>query len=86
MNRNEIWQAIELELRKDKKAHPAWPDHPAACAGIVVKEAGNLMNSCLEWKYNRNRSEIVKEVQQEYMRDKAIATAVKAIRFLENLK
>ncbi|MES2004305.1 MAG: hypothetical protein V4450_07275 [Bacteroidota bacterium] len=85
MNRNEIWQAIELELRHVKKKHPRWPDHPAAQAGIVVEEAGELMQACLDFKYQRSNSEIVLDVQKERMRKEALQTAVTAIRFLENL-
>ncbi len=85
MNKNEIWHAIELELRKAKKKHPSWPDHPAAQAGIVVEEAGELMQSCLQWKYERAPEEIDQEVQKERMKQEAIQTAVTAIRFLENL-
>ena len=86
MKRNEIWQTIELELRKAKKKFPGWPDHPAAQAGIVVEEAGELMQASLQWKYERSASEVVQEVQKERMRDEAIQTAAMAIRFLENLK
>lgn len=30
--RNEIWQSIELEIRKAKKAYPDWPQHPCGQA------------------------------------------------------
>jgi hypothetical protein len=83
--RNEIWQSIELEIRKAKKAYPDWPDHPAAQAGIVCEEAGELMQACLQWKYERSPEETVQDVQRERMRDEAIQTAAMAIRFLENL-
>ena len=86
MQRKEIWQAIELELRKAKKKFPNWPDHPAAQAGIVCEEAGELMKASLQWKYERDASEVVQEVQIERMRDEAIQTAAMSIRFLENLK
>jgi hypothetical protein len=81
MKKTEIWQAIELELRNAKKAFPGWPDHPAAQAGIVVEEAGELMKACLQWKYQRTGPEQIEEMKKE-----AIQTAVTAIRFLENLK
>ena len=86
MSRKTIWQQIELELRKAKKKFPNWPDHPAAQAGIVCEEAGELMQSCLQWKYERNASELVREVQKQRMKEEAIQTAAMAIRFLENLK
>lgn len=85
-NRNTIWEEIELELRKARKKFPWWPDHPAAQAGIVCEEAGELMQACLEWKYERAKEEIILEVQKNKMRKEAIQTAVTAIRFLENLK
>ncbi len=86
MERNRIWEAIELELRSAKKKHPNWPDHPAAQAGIVVEEAGELMKAALEWKYQRSVVELVASEQINAMRDEAIQTAAMAIRFLENLK
>ena len=84
--RNEIWQSIELEIRKAKKKFPGWPDHPAAQAGIVVEEAGELMQACLQWKYERSSEAVVQDVQRERMREEAIQCAAMAIRFLENLK
>ena len=86
MKRNEIWLAIEKELRSAKSKHPNWPEHPAAQAGIVCEEAGELMKACLEWKYERNGSEVVQDVQKERMKNEAVQTVVTAIRFLENLK
>ncbi len=86
MQRKAIWEAIELEIRKAKKQHPNWPNHPAAQAGIVVEEAGELMRAALQWKYQRAGEELVQEVQKDRMRDEAIQVACVAIRFLENLK
>ncbi len=85
MDRNQIWQDIELELRVAKRKHPNWPDHPAAQAGIVVEEAGELMKAALEWKYQRDTNEYVQRKQIQHMKDEAIQTAVTAIRFLENI-
>lgn len=82
--RNEIWQAIETEIRRAKKKFPSWPDHPAAQAGIVCEESGELMKACLQWKYERNNNEVVQEVQKERMKEEAIQVAAMAIRFLEN--
>lgn len=53
MKKNEIWQAVELELRKAKSKFPQWPTHPAAKAGIVMEEAGELMQACLQFKYEK---------------------------------
>ena len=86
MKRNEIWQSIEMELRKAKAKHPSWPDHPAAQAGIVVEEAGELMQACLEFKYEKGKKGKTIEQQKKQMIDEAIQTAVTSIRFLENIK
>lgn len=80
-----IWQAVELELRKAKKQFPNWPDHPAAQAGIVTEEAGELMKAALEWKYERNENPALQKMQRDQMKEEAIQTAAMAIRFLENL-
>ncbi len=86
MPANKIMQDISAELKKAKKKQPNWPDHVAAQAGIVSKEAGELMNASLEWKYERSGSELVQEVQVQAIYDKAVKTAAMAIRFLENFK
>ena len=85
MKREEIWTRIDTELKKAKKKFPNWPDHPAAQAGIVCEEAGELMQACLQWKYERNTSEVVQEVQVERMIEEAVHTIVSAFRFLENI-
>lgn len=82
MNKQDIWKAIDAEMRKAKKKHPNWPDHPAAQAGIVTEEAGELMQACLQFKYEPIPE---RHLQIKKMRDEAIQTAVTAIRFLENL-
>jgi NTP pyrophosphatase (non-canonical NTP hydrolase) len=84
MTKNEIWQAIELEHRSAKAAHPNWPDHIAACAGIVVEEAGELMQACLQKKYQRQLCSDGEHYKR--MKLEAIQTAVAAIRFLEHLE
>lgn len=86
MKRNQIWQAIELELRESKKFHPQWPDHVAAQAGMVTDESGKLMHTCLQWKYEKADDKVIQARQIENMKEVAITTAVAAIRFLENLK
>lgn len=86
MKRNEIWQAIELELREAKKFHPHWPDHVCAQAGNVINESGKLMSVCLDWKYEKSDKKEMQEMQLLNIKNAAIASAVAAIRFLENLK
>lgn len=86
MNKNDIWKAVNDELARAKKKFPNWPDHPAAQAGIVSEEAGELMKACLDWKYQRDENEYVRRKQVQNMRTEAVQTIVTAIRFLENLK
>lgn len=80
-----IMGAIIKAHTNDKKLHPAWPDHPAAQAGIVSGRAGQLMEANLNWKYKRAKDEELLAQQKELLRKRAIQTAVAAIRFLENL-
>lgn len=79
-----IISEIIKEIRRSKKSL-SWPDHPAAQAGIVTKEAGELMQVSLQWKYDR-ASEVGNQNDQiQTMRLEAIQTAAAAIRFIENL-
>jgi hypothetical protein len=84
MNRKKIWQAIEIDLRAEKRVSPNYPDHVAAQAGKVNVEAGNLMFNCMEYKYSKGKE--LKAHRKKEMEKSAIRTAVEAIRFLENLK
>jgi len=86
MKKNEIWQAIAIELKTAKKKFPHWPTHPAAKAGIVMEEAGELMQASLQFKYEKGKKGQTIDQQKQNMRDEAIQVAVTAIRFLENLK
>lgn len=86
MKNQDIWKMIDDELRRAKKKFPSWPDHPAAQAGIVCEEAGELMQACLQWKYERMESLDGQEGQIKNMEDEAVQVAAAAIRFLENLK
>lgn len=86
MKRNHIWQEIELQLRQAKKINPHWPDHVAAQAGIVCKNSGELMQACLDRKYEKPEAERLKGLQTERIRKAAIYSVVAGIRFLENLK
>lgn len=86
MKRNDIWQAIELEIRKAKKKHPNFPDHIVARAGIVCEEAGELIRATLNLKYEKGRTRELQRQQLEEIRMEAIHTAATAIRFLETLK
>lgn len=74
-----------LKDMKNMKGKSSWPDHPAAQAGIVNAESGQLMRTALNWKYKRKDETLGQEEQLIAMRIAAVRTAAAAIRFLENL-
>lgn len=84
MNRNEIWQEIELSVRDSKKKFPNWPIHIAAQAGIVCHSAGNILGVALKIKYDQENNKEDLEKQALELKELAIKTAAVAIRFLEN--
>lgn len=82
----QIFQDIERELVNAKRKHPNWPDHPAAQAGVVSEESGELMQACMQYKYERSSDPEKAEKQRQAMYDEAVQVAASAIRFLQNLK
>ena len=86
MTKTKIWHLIEQKARESKKKNPSWPDHPAGQAGMVCKESGVLMTSCMNYKYDRSKDKVLQAVQVEEMKTNAINTVVAALRFLENIK
>lgn len=84
MDKQEIWKAVEIEMRSAKRKHPSWPDHIVAQGAIVAEEAGELLRECLQIKYERPSDLLGQEKQRDNMRREAIQTIVTAIRFLEN--
>lgn len=87
MNRNEIWQAVELELRKNKKEHPSYPDHVVAQSAMVSKASGLLTIAAIDFKYHfKLDDEYIRELEKELLFKEGVRVAVQAIRFLENLK
>lgn len=80
-----ILDDILKELKRAKRKHPQWPDHIVARAAIVAEEAGELVKASLQWKYERENSEVVQDVQKQRLYEEAVQTAAMAIRFLENL-
>lgn len=84
MTKQEIWKAVEEEMRKAKKKHPSWPDHIVAQSAVVAEEAGELVRAALQHKYERPSDSLGQQKQREEMRTEAIQVIVTAIRFLEN--
>lgn len=86
IGRMNLLREIIAELKSAKKKNPQWYQHPSSQAGMVTKEVGELMKTCMQWKYERP---VTPEAQKELfdnMRRAALATCAQAIRFLENLK
>ena len=79
MKRNEIWQAVELEVRKSKRKLPRWPVHVVAQAAMVASAGSDVLTEAIPLKYTDASD-------REKLRDSAIRSAAAAIRFLENLK
>ena len=84
MDKNEIWHAIDQEIKISKKS-TTWPEHPVAQAGLVANASGMLLNASIDYKYHRGSSEDDIAAQKLRMKKEAIETAVTAFRFLENL-
>lgn len=82
-----LWIIDEIlaEVKRAKKKHPQWPDHVVARAAIVSEEAGELLRSSLNYKYEATQP-LDKARWKADMKDEAIQTAATAIRFLEGLK
>jgi NTP pyrophosphatase (non-canonical NTP hydrolase) len=79
-----ILEAVIAELRKAKRKFPNWPQHPAAQAGIVCEEAGELMQAALQFKYENSKRTNVEHIANA--RKEAVQVIVTAIRFLEHLE
>ncbi len=71
-------QLIADELRKAKIKHPRWPDDPIHAAGVLVEEAGELMQACLDFCYDDGTIDRMKE--------EAAQVGAMAVRFLENIE
>jgi hypothetical protein len=85
MQRNQIWQQIELELNKPKQKGQRWPVHIVAQAANVSKASGQLVDGAIAYKYHRDKKQPISDAQAEAIVMDAIKTAVAAIRFLENI-
>jgi hypothetical protein len=78
MNIDEIIGVVLNEVVRAEKLHPYWPQDPIHAAGIVVEEAGELMQACIDNVYKPvdNMDSIKRE---------AVQTAAMGIRFLINI-
>ena len=80
--RQDIWASVESEMKRAKKKYKSFPDHPAAQAGVVVKQSGELMAAALDLKYQRGGGKYNDSIK---MRKSAVKTIVAAILLLENM-
>ena len=71
-----VISAVMHELHQAYKQYPEWPVEPITAAGIVVEEAGELMQSALDVHWHGLKGE------EDNMIDEAIQTAAMAIRFV----
>lgn len=85
MQRELIINAIEIELQRNKKIFPAYPDHMPARAAIVAKQSGALISAALKYKYEPAEEAAARNGQLISLQRHAIESAAAAIRFLENL-
>ena len=69
--------SIQLEIDHAEKKWPVWVKDPIHRAAIVSEEAGELIQSSLQYVYENGSIEDI--------RKEAIHTAATAIRLLENL-
>lgn len=68
--------AIELEMRSAEEEHPNWPEDKIHAAAIVVEEAGELVQSALQFTYEKGK--------YYRMHNEAIQVGATALRFLLN--
>jgi len=80
-------KAIELitdELLKAQEKHPNWPTDKIHCAAILGEEAGELLQSSIDYEYAGNS--FSKRTHHENMIIEAAQTGAMAIRFLMNME
>jgi hypothetical protein len=82
MHKHQIYNAVEIELSRQKKEMKNFPDHVCGQVGVINANAGMLMLSAVELKY----SHLSDNKEQERMAQQAVKVIASAIRFLENLK
>lgn len=82
IKRQEIWAMVDAEMKRARKKYKSFPDHPAAQAGVVVKQSGDLMKASLNVKYKRGNGFSSEKLK---MRSSAVKTIVAAFRLLEEI-
>ncbi len=73
---NIILTEVENEIDQAVRKFPWWPQDPIHAAGIVVEEAGELVQAAQNFNYHSGRLDA--------MRREAVQTAAMAIRFLRH--
>jgi len=72
------YSIITQALNHAKAKHPRWPDDPIHASGVLVEEAGELMQACLDFCYaDGDMMRMVEEAAQ---------VGAMAIRFLEEIE
>ena len=77
MEFNEVQRLIIMELERAEVKFPTWPSDPVHAAGILVEEAGELMQACLDYYYS--------DTDGKKAVDEAVQCGAMAIRFLLNV-
>jgi hypothetical protein len=74
LTKHEVMSMILTELDRAEHLHPAWPTDRIHQAAIVAKEAGGLIQACVQERYAPHKGGVpMKE---------AVQTAATAMRFL----
>ena len=72
---------VLAEMDRARQKFAGWPRDPVHAAAIVVEEAGELMQACLNYTYETGG---VEGDDAASMRAEAVQTAAMAIEFLVN--
>lgn len=74
---------ILTELKIAKLKHPEWPEDKIHCAAILGEEAGELLQSSIDYEYAKNYRK--KKAAEDNMILEAAQTGAMAIRFLMHM-
>lgn len=78
MKKEEAINIILNELQSAENKWPGWPVDPIHAAGVLIEEAGETMQACLDYSYS--------EGDIQCIIDEAKQTGAMAIRLLINIK